>query len=166
MDRRAVLVALARHGLLTPENQLLVRAGGPAVVYAALVEAHAPAEVFRAAGMVPPVPDQDRPDDATVRQAVDLHLTLLGLDTQEIVWLSRQVADQTRLEDAWARLAAGDAPAWAHALPQRVGRLLALEGEAWLPLQDLISRGVWPYGPAADGRGFVVVMAAKPKDDG
>ena len=155
MDRRAVLAALAEHGQLTPELQLVVRAGGQAAVYDMLCEADAHPAVFLAAGLVRPGSTaQD-----SVEDAVMLHLALMGMDALVLRWLDSRIADRARLDPAWERQVVAEPPLWAHALPQRVGRLLLQTGPAWAPLHGLIAAGIWPYGPAADGQTFLMAQA-------
>lgn len=162
MNRRAVLLALARSGRLTPERAEYVRLAHESDVRLALARWRVPNVVLDAAdiplrrGRTPATEDR-------IARACELHMLALGHEPTHFRWVVPR--DGARLPLArWWELARGDAVldvASALGIPERVARVLAHHREAaWKPLADLASRGVWVFGIGSDE----VMMVAHAKE--
>lgn len=161
IDRKAVLVALAKANQLSGERALIVRAGEENVVRRYLMDWGVDNIVREAAGM-PGSADPAEATDQKIQDMVNLHLLSLGLEPLQIEWLHFRSGEKVDLEYQWEKHLSGKEFPFGHAmgLPGRVSRLMAMADlPAWQPLVWLIERGVWPFGPERGGK-FIVSRKA------
>lgn len=166
LDRKAILIALAREGQLTQERQITVRAGAPKDVRAALLSWGVAPSVILTAGMpVIKPPTTTRMKDREVQRQVDLHLTALGYGPAAITWTHPNIASRVYLDETWEALLQGAYVEWALPLyPSRIARLLAYaDRDPWRPLLRLIEHAVHPYGLAERGDFIVVDTTIDPQ---
>lgn len=152
LDRRAVLIQLARADLLIPERSLLVRSQPVAAVRAALHAWQAPPTALEAAGVPVYRPDfTAQPSDAEVQHQVDIHLMLLGFEATPCYWVNRNQVGAFPKDLRWWRDLYRVPRDLTHPeLPHVCTYILALADEpAWQPLAELVQHGVQPYGRVA-----------------
>jgi hypothetical protein len=157
MDRRAILLALAAAGELTPERALVVRAGAETLVLSEIARWGVSAALDVAGIAV--VPGRGDISDEDAQAAVDMHLALLGLEPVPVRWTSRVGASTAQHDPTWARAAelAGD-PTVGMALGYDgwPARIMMATDDAWVPLHKLLRAGILPYG--LDARGFFLLV--------
>ncbi len=166
MDKRGVLIGLARIKELTPERAYEVRVLlDPEVQARLLAWGVTDPEVLACAGIHPtrvkPRTDGTRRHSRSdTERLVDLHLFGLGLDDAESItveWVSLGEAQNAFLDSTWESMVAGRAPEWAvDKYPGRVARVLGMEGEAWAPLKELVRNDILPFG-LTSSRKFLLV---------
>lgn len=167
MDRRVVLVALARCGALTPDRSVAVRTA-PEGEIGQLVRAWGISDpgVLEATGnaVVPPgemAGPSMRKRDA--ERVVVRHLRELGFEEVDIVWTGHAEGNGMSVHPGWfAAMPKAVPPLWAiESLPSRVAMVVAAaESPIWAPLAGLVSHNILPYGLDSEGR-FVLVNGKK-----
>lgn len=165
LDRRAVLIELARAGMLTRERSDYVRSHAPEHVREQILAWNAPPGVRRAAGLelVRTSAGAHMPPEEVQRQ-VDMHMAALGLNPAPVLYVTEEEATSYRVSFDWDWPMRQLRLNWTYPnLAPRVAKILLMaDDKAWQPLVRLIEHNIHPHGLVASPphRYFIVVDAS------